>query len=46
MSVIELKTQIERKAEEEATRIIENAKQEAERMLSQSSTRINALRDE
>ena len=46
MSVIELKTQIERKAEEEATKIIENAKQEAERMLSQSSTRMNALRDE
>jgi len=46
LSVAELKTQIERKAEEEASRIIEDAKQEAEKILSQASTRMNALRDE
>lgn len=46
MSVLELKTEIERKAEEEASRIIENAKQEAEKMLAEANTKMKTLRDE
>jgi len=46
LSLLELETEIERKAEEEVSRIIENAKSEAERTIAEANARAEALRDE
>ncbi len=46
MSVLEIRTEIERKAEEETSRIIANAKQEAEKITAESNAKLEALRNE
>jgi vacuolar-type H+-ATPase subunit E/Vma4 len=46
LSVLEIRTEIERKAEEEASRIIANAKQEAEKITAESNAKLEALRNE
>ena len=46
MSVLELKTEIERKAEEEVSRILQNAREEAEKIVSEANAKQVALRDE
>lgn len=46
MSLRELQTEIERKAEEEASRILESAKQEAQKIVAESSAKAASLREE
>jgi vacuolar-type H+-ATPase subunit E/Vma4 len=46
LSVLEIRTEIERKAEEETSRIIANAKQEAEKITVESNAKLEALRNE
>lgn len=46
MSVLELRTEIEKKATEEASRILENAKEEAERIIAEANAKTDTLRDE
>lgn len=46
MSLQELRTEIERKAQEEATGILENAKQEAQKIIAEADAKAANLRDE
>lgn len=46
MSLQELQTEIERKAEEEASRILETAKQEAQKIVAEASAKAASLREE
>ncbi len=46
MSLLELRTEIERKAQEEISKIIESAKREAERILAEATAKSEALRNE
>jgi len=46
MSVLELKSEIQRRAEEEASKILENARKEAEKLLAEANSKVEALRKE
>ena len=46
MSVLELKSEIQRRAEEEASKILENARKEAEKLLAEANSKVEALREE
>jgi len=46
LSLLELRTEIERKAQEEISKIIESAKREAERILAEATAKSEALRNE
>jgi vacuolar-type H+-ATPase subunit E/Vma4 len=46
LSVLEIGTEIERKADEEVSRIIANAKQEAEKITAESNAKLETLRNE
>ena len=46
MSVLELKSEIQRRAEEEAARILEDARKEAEKLVAEARSKVESLREE
>jgi vacuolar-type H+-ATPase subunit E/Vma4 len=46
LSLVELKGEIDKKAQEEIAKILENAKGEADKLISEATTRAEALRDQ
>ena len=46
MSVLELKSEIQRRAEEEAARILEDATKEAEKLVAEARSKLESLREE
>ena len=46
MSVLELESEIQRRAEEESTRILEDARKEAEKLVAEARSKVESLREE